>query len=600
MQLCKRAASLICALLILCTGFLPVSAAYENTYKNTGNHIQDIIGVAKTQIGYKEGALSGTVSGSNDCTKYGQWYGMNYVPWCAIFVSWCADQAGISTSIIPRHSSCDSGVEWFKAKGEWHDSEYYGGNYTPKPGDIVYFGTRSSKYFDSTHVGIIYKVTDTSVFDIEGNSGASVASVSYKRNSAYVLGYASPDYQGAPEQYHPGEYIVNASVLNVRSKPTTSSDIVTTLNEGTHIKITEFSGGWGKTVAGGKTGWVSMAYCSALITVTFDANGGSAAPAKMIKSANIGISIPLAVPTRSGYRFAGWATTPGACYPEYVIGQRIVSDISITLYAIWEPITTKVVVLSDGNGKTLVSEYKGETRVCVYAENENAISYLAVDGAQQILLGDTQMMSVSFDDNKTHRVDVSFDPNAILWVNPFNDVPADSWFNKAVGFCYINRFFSGVTANTFSPGTNMTRENAVVVLGKVYEFKTGKTIPTANNTKFKDVKSGSYYEKYVVWASKNSITGGITSNTFGVGSNITRAQIALMLKSLAALTGEDVSYDMTRLDGITDAFSAGDWATGALSWGIGKGIISASNSQILPKSNATRAQIAQMLYKLYY
>ena len=52
---------------------LEVSAAYENTWSNTGNHRQDIIGVAKTQMGYREG--------NNNDTKYGDWYGLPHQPW---------------------------------------------------------------------------------------------------------------------------------------------------------------------------------------------------------------------------------------------------------------------------------------------------------------------------------------------------------------------------------------------------------------------------------------------------------------------------------------------------------------------------------------
>lgn len=79
----------------LCT-FLPVkisvpfeaSAAYENTYVNTGNQADDIVGVAKTQVGYTEIG--------NNYTKYNEWfgslsgYGKNYA-WCQTFVAWCAN-----------------------------------------------------------------------------------------------------------------------------------------------------------------------------------------------------------------------------------------------------------------------------------------------------------------------------------------------------------------------------------------------------------------------------------------------------------------------------------------------------------------------------
>ena len=49
----------------LCSG-LPVSAAYENTHRNSGNPRVDIVEIAKTQIGYLEGSLEGTVKRSEE------------------------------------------------------------------------------------------------------------------------------------------------------------------------------------------------------------------------------------------------------------------------------------------------------------------------------------------------------------------------------------------------------------------------------------------------------------------------------------------------------------------------------------------------------
>ena len=58
---------------------------------------KDIVDVAIGELGYRE-------TGSNS-TKYGKWYGMNGAAWCHMFVSWCADQAGISTSVVPKTAS---------------------------------------------------------------------------------------------------------------------------------------------------------------------------------------------------------------------------------------------------------------------------------------------------------------------------------------------------------------------------------------------------------------------------------------------------------------------------------------------------------------
>ena len=65
-------------------------------------------------------AECGTVEKYNNITKYGEWYGMNGQPWCAMFVSWCAKQAGLLVSsgnnngIIPKYASVAMGMEWYK------------------------------------------------------------------------------------------------------------------------------------------------------------------------------------------------------------------------------------------------------------------------------------------------------------------------------------------------------------------------------------------------------------------------------------------------------------------------------------------------------
>jgi hypothetical protein len=93
----------------------PAQAAseYPNTHVNTGNMAADIVAVAVSQAGYCEGSLSGNpaYASSNDYQKYGQWYdanvdyiGVTYAAWCAAFVSWCANQAGIPSSIVYYHA----------------------------------------------------------------------------------------------------------------------------------------------------------------------------------------------------------------------------------------------------------------------------------------------------------------------------------------------------------------------------------------------------------------------------------------------------------------------------------------------------------------
>ena len=161
---------------------MSASAAYENTYTNTGNQRDDIIGVAKTQLGYREGA--------NNATKYGTWYGLPNQPWCAMFISWCARQAGIPTSVLKNSAVAAPDAQYFNIP------YYDGASYTPQKGDL--FFTKSW-----SHVGLVYYVDGDYFYTIEGNSnntgsseGTSVVSNRRKISNFY---FGVPNYTGTPE-----------------------------------------------------------------------------------------------------------------------------------------------------------------------------------------------------------------------------------------------------------------------------------------------------------------------------------------------------------------------------------------------------------------
>jgi hypothetical protein len=138
---------------------------------------KDIVDVAIAEIGYAE-------SGNNS-TKYGKWFGMNGAAWCHMFVSWCANQAGVSTSIVPKTASCSSGMSWFSSRSLFKRK----GQYTPKRGDIIYFLSAGA-----SHVGIVEKVSGNTVHTVEGNMSNRVGRRSYSLNAARITGYGVPKY----------------------------------------------------------------------------------------------------------------------------------------------------------------------------------------------------------------------------------------------------------------------------------------------------------------------------------------------------------------------------------------------------------------------
>lgn len=148
-----------------------------------------ILSVAQSQIGIKE-----SPAGSNR-VKYSSWYGL-VGPWCDMFVSWCANQAGVG-NVVGKYAYCPSHVNYFKSKGWWHDAEY-----KPQPGDIIFFASRGV----ACHVGIVERRNGSySVTTIEGNTSVSsndnggavmrrVRTYGNPRGSWGILGFAHPPY----------------------------------------------------------------------------------------------------------------------------------------------------------------------------------------------------------------------------------------------------------------------------------------------------------------------------------------------------------------------------------------------------------------------
>ncbi len=139
-----------------------------------------IVAVALSQVG--------NVGGQ----PYWSWYGYSFrVAWCAIFVSWCAEQCGyLDSGIIPRFEGVPTGQQWFKDRGQWADR-----NYEPNPGDIIFFDWASDGLDGwGDHVGIVEKCENGIVYTIEGNSGDSCRQMQYSVGYYQICGYGVPAY----------------------------------------------------------------------------------------------------------------------------------------------------------------------------------------------------------------------------------------------------------------------------------------------------------------------------------------------------------------------------------------------------------------------
>ena len=72
-----------------------------------------------------------------------------------------------------------------------------------------------------------------------------------------------------------------------------------------------------------------------MFPITYDANGGTDAPAAERKVLGDDLTLTTREPRRSGYVFAGWSTTVNGTV-NYQPGDRYTADESATLYAVWQ------------------------------------------------------------------------------------------------------------------------------------------------------------------------------------------------------------------------------------------------------------------------
>lgn len=147
------------------------------TYGINGTNLNGIIGLAAGELcdmivnpylytGYSKDQLGATKP--NKYQKFTK-MGIN-VAWCVAFVTYCATKIGyVDNGLYPGswHTSCSVVLSAFSNMGNPSKSSL---QYTPVPGDLIFFNWSDSKSDGIDHIGIVYYVTSDYIYTIEGNS----------------------------------------------------------------------------------------------------------------------------------------------------------------------------------------------------------------------------------------------------------------------------------------------------------------------------------------------------------------------------------------------------------------------------------------------
>ena len=119
----------------------------------------DVLNIARTQIGFHEGV--------NNSNPYGIWYGVPNAPYCAMGVSWCFAQVGLSHLIaaqtVKGFSYNPAGFAWFQRQGMVVNK------YAGLPGDLVFFDWNGDGIVD--HVELLEAAAPDGLTTIGFNTG---------------------------------------------------------------------------------------------------------------------------------------------------------------------------------------------------------------------------------------------------------------------------------------------------------------------------------------------------------------------------------------------------------------------------------------------
>ena len=149
-------------------------------YPYTGELRKDLVGVAKTQVGYAESTLNFEADDAevrHGYTRYGAWYGAPFNEWSAMFVSFCLYYAGADLNEYPISSGANTMASLWDEQGKYS----LNGQYVPVSGDLV--------FFEDNTVGIVTEVQNATIYVISGDVEDAVSGRIFSLDDSAIVGW---------------------------------------------------------------------------------------------------------------------------------------------------------------------------------------------------------------------------------------------------------------------------------------------------------------------------------------------------------------------------------------------------------------------------
>ncbi len=409
-----------------------------------------------------------------------------------------------------------------------------------------------------------------------------------------------------------GEYVINTTALNVRSEPVSTSTKVGTLYMGDTVEVLEITNGyWGRIIYNGQTAYVSLNY--AVHTAS-----------KVYTMSDEGLAMLKSLEGYYQYKYwdySQWSIGYGtACgendYPNGITEPEA-SALLVKALKVYEAyldtfLINNQIEVSQAQYDALVSFTYNLGNVWIRSEDFTlrAILRNGIVGYSEQQIRDAFGEFVSAGGEVLSGLIYRRGVEADMFikgtknepVGGFDDVRSNSWFADEVLFCLEKGYMKGMSDTAFSPNSNITREQFVLILANIAGVDTDVYKNVSSG--FADVPTGQWYSGAVTWAVHEGYVSGMSADKFGRGQSIQRAALARMLYNYASKNGINVEgrADLSAFGDAKEFDKAGNaWMVEPIQWAVDAGIISGMNVNgklsVNPKGTATRAQAAVMLMK---
>ncbi len=250
------------------------------------------------------------------------------------------------------------------------------------------------------------------------------------------------------------------------------------------------------------------------------------------------------------------------------------------------------------SGNDTISEFSGTVTVSVPytlqpGEDPDAVVMYRISSE-----GESELVKDCSYDPATGTVTFRTDHFSVYAVGynkiTFADVPEDVWYSRSVRFIAARNITEGVGDGNFAPLEHLTRAQMLVLTMRAYGIS--PTADLADN--FTDA-GDTYYTGFLAAAKQLGICDGVGDNLFEPDREITSQEMFVMLhRTLVAIDRVPPEKAVNGLSSFEDAATFAPWAQEAADSLVRAGIIQGAAGRLNPMEIATRARMAQVLFRL--